>query len=111
MARATSPSGLPSELQQEAFDLERDDLPQLRESTPTTPNLAKSEVVHVRLSQAELVQLRQAAGDSGRSVSDLIRGAVHRYLAEREVSGEVQDLILALHDRGLKLVPIPSTDS
>lgn len=95
---------LPPELQQEAFDLERDDLPQVRESSPTSPNLAKSEVVHVRLSQADLLALQRAADSASRSVSDVIRAAIRRYINERQISGEVQDLILALHDRGLKLV-------
>lgn len=95
---------LPPELQQEAFDLERNDLPTVRESTGTTPNFAKSEVVHVRLSQADLAALQQCADAAGRNVSDVIRAAIHRYIHEREVSGEVQDLILALHDRGLRLV-------
>jgi len=95
---------LPPELQQEAFDLERDDLPKVRESTVAAPNFAKSEVVHVRLSQADLAALQQSADAAGRSVSDVIRAAIHRYIREREVSGEVQDLILALHDRGLRLV-------
>ena len=95
---------LPPELQQEAFDLERDDLPKVRESSVTTPNFAKSEVVHVRLSQADLVALQQSADAAGRNVSDVIRSAIHRYIKEREISGEVQDLILALRDRGLRLV-------
>lgn len=98
---------LPPELQQEAFELERDDLPEVRETVPVSPNFAKSEVVHVRLSQADLNAIQTAAENAGRSVSDVIRAAVHRYIAEREVSGEVQDLILALRDRGLRLVNGP----
>lgn len=97
-------AALPPELQQEAFDLERDDLPVVRESTTTTPNFAKSEVVHVRLSQADLASLQQSADAAGRTVSDVIRSAIHRYVTERETSGQVQDLILALRDRGLRLV-------
>jgi Arc/MetJ-type ribon-helix-helix transcriptional regulator len=95
---------LSAELQQEAFDLERDDLPEVQEPVTDHPNFAKSEVVHVRLSQADLKMLQTAAENAGRSVSDVVRAAVHRHIKEREISGEVQDLVLALHDRGLRLV-------
>lgn len=100
----TAEPTLPPELQQEAFDLEHDDLPQIRQSVTTNPNFAKSEVVHVRLSQPDLAALQKAADAAGRSISDIIRAAIGRYIAEREVSGEVQDLVLALHERGLRLV-------
>lgn len=95
---------LPPELQQEAFDLERDDLEAVREPVPTSPNFAKSEVVHVRLSQADLAALQQAADNAGRNISDTIRAAIHRHVHESEVNGEVQVLVQALHERGLRLV-------
>jgi Arc/MetJ-type ribon-helix-helix transcriptional regulator len=97
-------STLPEELQQEAFELERGDLPEVRETARSNPNFAKSEVVHVRLSQNDLAALQCAADGASRTVSDVIRAAVHRYLKEREVSGEVQDLIAALNERGLRIV-------
>lgn len=71
---------LPPGLQQEAFELERDDAPAVRPSVAGNPNYAKSEVVHVRLSQADLASLQAAADDSNRSVSDVVRAAIRRYL-------------------------------
>jgi hypothetical protein len=79
----------------EAWQLENDDLPDVRKTTITQPNLGKSAVVHVRLSAAAALNV---------PVSDVIRAAISRHLHERGESVEVGYLVRALHALGVRLV-------
>ena len=68
----------------ELFEAEHrgEELPPNAESRTTMPGLAGSEVVEVRLSRGVYAELVDVAGERGVSVSDVVRAAVSRYLAE-----------------------------
>ena len=87
----------------EAVELENDDLPQVRPTTISQPNLAKSEVVHVRVSEEDRRDLMNAAVALNVPVSDVIRSAIYYFLRERGESREVEYLLHALHESGLCL--------
>lgn len=91
-------------IRQEVRDMEDDVAPEVRPSWVSNPNFAKSKVVHVRLSESVYLDLQEAAENVNRSVSDVLRAAVLQYLRGRADDGEVQDLVVALHDAGLRLV-------
>lgn len=54
--------------------------PALDESTVTTPNFAKSKVVHVRLNEQDYGALAALAGDRQVHISDVVRAAIAQYL-------------------------------
>jgi predicted HicB family RNase H-like nuclease len=87
----------------EAIELENDHLPQIRPTTISQPNAAKSEVVHVRVSEQDHRDLMKAAAALNVPVSDVIRTAIHRFLHKQGESREVEYLLHALHESGLCL--------
>ncbi|WP_185981767.1 ribbon-helix-helix protein, CopG family [Skermania sp. ID1734] len=61
---------------------------------------------HVRLPEDEFAALRAAAKAADRSVSDVIRAAIHRYLRGRLDTAKVQALLTGLHEAGMRLSPL-----
>jgi hypothetical protein len=87
----------------EAVELENDHLPQVRPTTVSQPNLTKSEVLHVRVSEQDHRDLTDVAADLNVPVSDVVRAALHRFLHESDESREVAYLLQALHESGLSI--------
>lgn len=85
-----------------------DDLAPIDGSTVTMPNLAKSKVVHVRVNDRDHTALTELAEEKGVRVSDVVRSAISRYLRVEapETSDEIEGLLAALRDRGLRLVQV-----
>jgi len=71
----------------------------------TMPNLAKSKIVHVRVNDREHADLLALAESKGIRISDVVRAAVQRHLQseDAETRAEVEGLLSALRDRGLRL--------
>jgi hypothetical protein len=91
-------------LLEEGFELDNDDLPEVRPTTISQPNLAKSKVIHVRLSERDERELAAVAAALNVPVSDVVRSAIRRFMHDRGESREVEYLLRALHDSGLQLV-------
>jgi hypothetical protein len=79
-----------------------DELPPIDEATVEMPNLFKSKTIHVRVSESEHDRLAALAAEKQVRVSDVIRAAVSVYL--RSDRREAEELVAALHQRGIRLV-------
>lgn len=90
-----------SELLAEALELEDGSLPPVRETTVSQPNLAKSQVLHVRLSEQDCTALAEAAASLNVTVSDVARSAIHNFLRGNR---EAEYLAQVLHESGLRIV-------
>lgn len=88
----------------EASKRKNEDRPELRATAIRQPNRAKSEVVHVRLSEPDYRALSQVAESLGVSVSDAVRSAIHGFVHAPDSDREAEFLIHALHESGLRLV-------
>lgn len=73
-------------------------------ATISMPNLAKSKVIHVRVSDLDHEQLKALAVAHGVKVSDVVRTAVFRYLRTSQETAMMADVLNALRDAGLGVV-------
>lgn len=94
----------------EAVRLEDDTLPDVRPTTTRQPNLAKSEVVHVRVSADQFRELKQEAESRGIPVSDVVRAATFKFLRQRDDDRSADYLAEALRQGGLRVVPAAANE-
>lgn len=92
-----------NDLLHEARELEDVDSSEYATAPGTHPNRDKAAILTVRLTEAEMRQLREAAQERGLPMSAVVRTAIAHELSPQHDDG-TRALISALHDHNLSIV-------
>lgn len=92
-----------NDLLHEARELEDVDSSEYAAAPATHPNRDKAAILTVRLTDAEMTQLREAAEERGLPMSAVVRTAIAHELSPQHDDG-TRALISALHDHNLSIV-------